>query len=206
MQHDPSNTISLAVWDVPMPAIAGEKFSIKVGAKSASGDALTGGRIEVTDSTGSVVVATASLSKAPLPETEALYWTSIDIPAPAQQRFAEYAVRLVPGPGVSAQHAVATRFSITVAAKPEHKLTVRVTEQTTAEALGGVEVRVGVFGGRTDAAGRAELRVCKGEYQLQLFRTAHIAPDKPIDIKGDASVELTMLHVPEDHPDARWVR
>ena len=29
MQHDLSNTISLAVWDVPMPVVAGEKFSIK---------------------------------------------------------------------------------------------------------------------------------------------------------------------------------
>jgi hypothetical protein len=29
-----ADTISLAVWDVPMPAVAGQRFSIKVGAKS----------------------------------------------------------------------------------------------------------------------------------------------------------------------------
>ena len=29
-----ANTISLAVWDVPRPVVAGEKFAIKVGAKS----------------------------------------------------------------------------------------------------------------------------------------------------------------------------
>jgi hypothetical protein len=28
----------------------------------------------------------------------------------------------------------------------------------------------------------------------------------PLDVKNDATIELTMLHVPEDHPDARWVR
>jgi hypothetical protein len=205
MQHDPANMISLAVWDVPMPAVAGEKFSIKVGAKSASSLALAGCRVEVSDSTGTVM-AMGTLGKAPLPETEALYWTAIDMPAPTQEQFAEYAVRLMSNADDPAHNATATRFSVTVTAKPEHKLTVKVTEQTTAKALGGVEVRVGAFGGRTDSAGRAELRVGKGEYQLQLFRTAHIAPAKPIDIKGDASVELTMLHVPEDHPDARWVR
>jgi hypothetical protein len=205
MQHDSSNTISLAVWDVPMPVVAGEKFSIKVGAKSASGRALASCRVEVSDASGAVVT-TGTLGAAPWPETEALYWAALTIPVPAQQQSAEYAVRFMPNASEPADGTVATRFSIVVTAKPEHKLTVKVTEQATAEALGGVEIRIGAFGGRTDAAGRAELYVCKGEYQLQLFRTAHIAPARPITIKGDASVELTMLHVPEDHPDARWVR
>jgi hypothetical protein len=205
MQHDPSHTISLAVWDVPIPVVAGEKFSIKVGAKSGSGRPLAGCRVDVTDSTGAVV-ATGKFREAPLPETEALYCAALDVRAPVEQQVAEYAVHFIPDSAEPVQEAVATRFSVVVTAKPEHSLIVKVTEQTTAEALGGVEIRVGAFGGRTDAAGRAELRVCKGEYQLQLFRTAHIAPAQPINIKGDASVELTMLHVPEDHPDARWVR
>ena len=205
MQHDPSNTISLAIWDVPMPAVVGETFSIKVGAKSSFGRALAGCRVEVSDTTGAVV-ATGTLGEAPWPETEALYWAALDMLAPAQQQVAEYAVRLIANPGESAHHAVATRFTIAATAKPEHKLTVKVTEQTTAAALGGVEIRLGSFRARTNAAGQAELHVCKGEYQLQLFRTAHIAAAKPIDIKGDTSIELTMVHVPEDHPDARWVR
>ena len=48
--------------------------------------------------------------------------------------------------------------------------------------------------------------MCDGEYQLQLWRSAHIAQPTPIKIGGDVSIELTMLHVPEEHPDARWVR
>ena len=203
MQHDRPNAISLAVWDVPMPVVAGETFSIKIGAKSASGRALAG-RVEVIDSSGTVV-ATGTLGDAPWPETEALYWAALDVPAPARQ-FAEYAVRFIPDPREPAYDALATRFSIVATAKPEHKLTVKVTERDTAAALGGVEIRLGPFRARTNAAGRAELHVCKGEYQLQLCRTAHIAPPRPINIEGDASVELTMVHVPEDHPDARWVR
>ena len=203
MQHDRPNAISLAVWDVPMPVVAGEKFSIKIGAKSASGRALAG-RVEVIDSSGTVV-ATGTLGDTPWPETEALYWAALDVRALAQQ-FAEYAVRFIPDPREPAYDALATRFSIAITAKPKHKLTVKVTEQATAAALEGVEIRLGSFRARTNAAGRAELNVCEGEYQLQLFQTAHIAPATPIKIEGDASVELTMLHVPEDHPDARWVR
>jgi hypothetical protein len=200
-----TDTISLAVWDVPMPVVASEKFPIKVGAKSASGRALAGCRIEVSDANGAVV-ATGTLGDAPWPETEALYWAALNVPARGQQQFTEYAVRFMPDSGEPAHDAMATRFSVAATAKPEHKLTVKVTEQTTAAALGDVEIRLGSFRARTNAAGQAELHVCKGEYQLQLCRTAHIAPPKPINIEGDASVELTMVHVPEDHPDARWVR
>jgi hypothetical protein len=196
-------TISLAVWDVPMPVVAGEKFSIKVGAKSGSGLALAGRRVEVSDASGAVV-ASGTLGDTPLAGTEALYWTALEVPAPREPRVAEHAVRFVPGD--PAHHAVASRFTVAAAAKPTHTLAVTITERDTKEALGGVEIRVGPFHARTDRTGRAELHVCKGSYQLQLWRTAHIAPPQPLAIDGDTSIALTMTHVPEEHPDARWVR
>jgi hypothetical protein len=69
-----------------------------------------------------------------------------------------------------------------------------------------VEIRVGPFHGRTDKAGRTELRVSRGDFLLQLWRTAHIAEPQPIRVGRDEELELTMVHVPEEHPDARWVR
>ena len=41
-----ADTTSLAVWDVPMPVVAGETFAIKVGA--AGGRSLAGEKIEVS--------------------------------------------------------------------------------------------------------------------------------------------------------------
>ena len=194
------NTISLAVWDVPRPAVAGQNFSIRIGAKSSSGGA-PGGRIEVCDATGTPV-ASGVLGDAPLPGTEALYWTTLEIAAPRDREVADYTVRLVPEtPG-----AVPTRFSVAVAAKPAYTLTVTVTERDTREALDGVEIRIGPFQARTAKDGRAELRVSRGDFQLQLWRTAHIAEPHPIRVGRDESLELTMVHVPEEHPDARWVR
>jgi hypothetical protein len=180
---------SLAVWDVPMPVVAGEMFSIKVGVTSAAG------RVEVCDSAGAVV-ASGTLNETVYPQT-ALYWTALDVPAPARPEVAKYMVRCA---------GAETWFSVIASAKPEHRLLVQVSERDSKAMLDGVEIRLGPFHARTDKAGRAELLVCNGEYQLQLWRTAHIAAPTPVTIDGDMSVALMMTHVPEDHPDARWVR
>lgn len=191
-----AKAISLAVWDVPMPVVAGERFTINAGAKDAAGGRLAGKRVEVSDAGGNVV-ASATFSDTPLPGTEALYWTTLDVPAPAKGQ-ADYTVQ--------SDGAMATRFSVIAAAKPAHTVTIKVTERDSAETLDGVEVRLGPFRGRTDKAGRASLRVAAGEYQLHLWRTAHVAAPQPVRINGDVSIDLTMVHVPEEHPDARWVR
>ena len=185
--------VNLAIWDVPMPVVAGERFTIKAGATAAAGE-----KIEVCDANGKVL-ATGTLGNEPLAGTEALYWASIDVPSPAAQGVAEYTVRV-------AGNTAAARFSVVAAGKAEHTLTVTITERDSKAALDGVEIRLGPFHGRTDKAGRAEIRLCKGAYQVQLWRTAHLAQPTPITVGGNASVELSMVHVPEEHPDARWVR
>jgi hypothetical protein len=184
-------TKSLAIWDVPMPVAIGETFSVKTGAAGAKAS-----KIEVSDESGKVV-ATGTLGGEPLPGTEGLYWTTLDVPAPEKEEVKEYTVR---ADGAS------SRFAVAAAPKPAHTLTVTIVERETKEALGGVEIRLGAFHGRTDKAGRASLRVAKGNYRLKLWRNGHIAPDRPVSIDGDVTLALTMLHVPEEHPDARWVR
>ncbi len=159
-----ADTISLAVWDVPMPVVAGERFSIKVGATSGSG------QVEVSDATGAVV-ASGTLGETPWAGTETLHWVALDVPAPAKDGVIKYTVRC---------GSAETWFSVVAAAKPEHVLTVQIAERDSKAALDGVEIRLGPFHARTDKAGHAELRVCKGQYQLYLWRTAHISSPQPI--------------------------
>jgi hypothetical protein len=195
------DTISLAVWDVPMPVTAGEKFTVKVGAKSSSRRELAGYRVAVTDGSGALA-ASGALGQAPLSGTEALYWSTLELTAPARQ--ADYTVQLIAGATID--DIIATEFSIAVAAKPAYTLTMTVTERDSHEPLDGVEIRVGPFHARTGKDGQAALKVSRGDFQIQLWRTAHIAEPQPIRVGRDESVELTMVHVPEEHPDARWVR
>src|SRR3954454_2237344 len=70
---------SLAVWDIPTPA-AGERFSVKAGAKSSAGCALGGCRIEVLE--GDTVVPSGRLGDAPWPGPTGLYWADVESRAP----------------------------------------------------------------------------------------------------------------------------
>lgn len=183
-----ANNKSLAVWDVPMPVAIGENFPIKVGGAKGAG-------VEVIDS--GKVVAAGTLGNEPLQGTEGLYWTTLDVPAPAKEEVKEYVVRA---------GGAETRFAVAAAPKATHTLRVSIVERETKEALDGVEIRLGAFHARTDRDGRASVRVAKGDYQLKLWRNGHIAPNRPVSIDGDVTLALTMLHVPEEHPDARWIR
>jgi hypothetical protein len=182
---------SLAVWDVPMPVAIGETFAIKAGAIGSKG-----AKIEVSDASGRVV-ATGTLGNEALPGTDSLYWTTLELPAPAKEEATEYTVRT---------DGASSRFAVAAAPTPACTLTVTIVERETKEALGGVEIRLGAFHGRTDKTGRASIRVAKGNYRLKLWRNGHIAPARAVSIDGDVTLALTMLHVPEEHPDARWVR
>jgi hypothetical protein len=186
-----------------MPVTAGEPFSVNVGARSSTGHSLSGCRVEVADAAGSVV-ASGALGNTPWAGTEALYWASLAVPAPRAGQTADYTVRCVP-PN-AAPESVPSRFSVTATDKPECTLSIKIKEQETSEALGDVEIRLGPFHARTDASGHAELRICKGAYQLHLWRNGHLAPPRALQVDGNVHLDLTMLHVPEEHPDARWVR
>jgi hypothetical protein len=142
-------------------------------------------------------VASGALGNESLAGTEALYWTTLEVPAPAKEEVKEYTVRA---------GAASSRFAVAAAPKATHTLTVSIVERETKEALGGVEIRLGAFHARTDKDGRASVHIAKGNYQLKLWRNGHIAPNRPVSIDGDMTLALTMLHVPEEHPDARWIR
>src|SRR4029078_10961694 len=103
-QTETLHETSLAVWDIPTPA-AGERFSVKAGAKSSAGCTLCGRRIEVL--AGDAVVASGSLGDAPWPGTSALYWAELALrappaPAPAARWWPDLGLRAPPAPGTVA--------------------------------------------------------------------------------------------------------
>ena len=60
---------SLAAWDVPSPVVAGEKFSVKIGAKCSACCVLTGQQIELRDEKGAVLAAGRISARRYWPET-----------------------------------------------------------------------------------------------------------------------------------------
>jgi hypothetical protein len=194
---------SLAVWDIPSPILKGERFAIKVGAKSAADAELKGMEIAVLDES-ETVVARGQLRDAPWPGTTALYWDEVELTAPGEEGLRKWSVRFV-ADGLALPHdGTAAEFTAMVARPPEHRLTVKVVEQQSKQPIPDVQVRLGPFRGTTDPAGIAEVMMPKGSYDLHVWKPAYEAPDRPIEIKGDLSVQVEALFVPEEDPDNAW--
>ena len=115
------------------------------------------------------VVASARSAISRWPGTEALFWTALDVPAPASRTSHEYTVRC-------ADARRSSRFSVAATAKPEHTLTV---DGHRAGHQGGA-------GRRRNPARRRSMPAptrpaapssasARASTRLQLWRTAHIA-------------------------------
>jgi hypothetical protein len=194
---------SLAVWDIPSPVLMGQPFTIKVGAKSAANSDLKALDIAVHDASG-VAAARGRLRETPWPGTTALYWDEVELTAPTEEGLRTWSVRFA-AEGLALPHdGTAAEFSAMVARPPEHRLTVKVIEQKSKAPIEDVQVRLGPFRGTTDPAGIAEVMMPKGTYDLHVWKAAYEAAGRPIEIKGDLSIEVEAVLVPEEDPDNAW--
>ena len=202
-QPKQSIAASLAVWDIPSPAVAGERFTVKVGVKSSADCDLRGGRIEVCDAAGAVI-GEGRLGDTPWPDTRALYWTGLALPAPATQGIAALSVRFR-ATGLEPPHAdAAYRFSVAVARAPDHTLTIKVVAKETAAPIEHAEIRLGAYRATTDRAGTAVLRMCGGSYQLRVWKVGYDAPPAAVEVTADTHIQVEAVTVPEENVDRAW--
>jgi hypothetical protein len=194
---------SLAVWAIPSPIVTGQPFAIKVGAKSAAGCKLTGGRIAVCDEAGAVL-ASDVLGDTPWPGTSALYWCELALVAPAEAGMFSWSVKFAAADLALPHHGASSRFSIAIVRPPEHRLTVKVLELKSATPIENAQVRLGAYRAATGGSGLAELMLPKGFYDLDVWKSGYEAPTTPIAIDADLTVEVVVTAVPEENPDAVW--
>jgi hypothetical protein len=195
---------SLAVWGVPSPVVRGERFGIKVGAKSSSACALEGKPIEVSDQAGTVV-ARGNLGATPWPGTSALHWTELELTAPAQEGMAWWSASFA-GTALDTPHeGASSRFSVAVVRQPEHRLTVEVLEKDSKAPIENVQIRLGAYAAATDPTGHAEVAMPKGTYDLTVWKVGYDAPGRIVDISGDTTIQIEAVVVPPENPDAPWI-
>ena len=199
LEKDTLHQTSLAVWDIPTPA-AGERFSIKVGAKSSAGCALGARLVEVLY--GEAVVAAAPLGDTPWPGTDALFWTEIELHAPDKPGLVTLSVRFNAAELDEPHEGASSPFNVSVIAKPEHTLTVKVVADgfPVEDAI----VRLGPTRASTDASGTAAVKLAKGRYELVVWKAGYDAPVTPLTIEADAFAQIELRVVPQADPDAVW--
>jgi len=195
-------TTSLAVWEIPSPLVVGARFSVKVGAKSSADCELKGRGVEIRRDGD--VVACGALGDTPWPGTAALYWTELELVAPAQEGVCAWSVQFEPSDLEIPHDGTSTTFGAAVMRPPEHKLTVKVIEKGTASPIDEALVRLGVYRAETGRSGLAEIRMPKGRYELHIWKTGYDIKPTTLDIDRDTSVQVEALIVPEEDPDAIW--
>jgi hypothetical protein len=194
---------SLAVWAIPSPVVTGQRFALKVGAKSAAGCELSGQSIEVLDERGAAI-ASGRLGPTPWPDTTALFWAELEVTAPDQPGMFGWSVRFAPADLDLPHDGASSRFSIAIAPAPEHRLTVKVVEQTTSAPIPDAWIRLGPYKAATSESGLAEIMMPKGKYDLYVWKAGYEAPEHSVAIDGDTVVEITATVVPEYNTDTAW--
>jgi hypothetical protein len=182
----------------------GERFSIKVGAKSSAGCELNGKKVLVSDRSGAVI-AQGSLQETPWPGTSALYWTDVEVPAPAQEGMFWCSVSFAAADIETPHEGASSKFSMAIVRPPEHRLTVEVFEKDTKAPIENAQVRLGAYRAATDLSGRAEVAMPKGTYDLTVWKVGYEAPGRTVDLHEDVSVQVEVAIVPPENPDAAWL-
>jgi hypothetical protein len=195
---------SVAVWDVPSPVIIGARCAVRVGAKSAADCVLEGATIEIVDEAGTVV-GSGRLGGTPWEGTCALYWTEVEVSAPAREGIASWRARF-PATDIRLPHTEAeARFSIAAVRPPECRLTMTFVDRETEEPIESAHIRLGPFRAVTDASGRAELSIPAGPYEVKVWHHAYETPSTTVEVNGDLALQLHGVSVPEEDPNARWM-
>jgi hypothetical protein len=195
---------SLAVWAVPSPVVMGERFRIKVGARSAAGCGLGGTKILVTDQSGAVI-GQASLQDAPWPGTSALYWAEVEVPAPDQEGMFWGTVNFAAADIDTPHERSSSKFSVAIVRPPEHRLTIEVFDRDSKAPIEDAQVRLGAYRAATDPSGRAEVAMPKGTYDLAVWKVGYETPVQTVDVREDVSVQVEAVIVPPENPDAAWL-
>ena len=195
---------SLAVWEIPSPVVMGERFSIKVGAKSSSGCELKGKEILVSDQSGTVL-GRGSLQETPWPGTSALYWTEVEVPAPDQEGMFWCSVNFAAADIETPHEQSSSKFSMAIVRPPEHRLTIEVLEKDSKAPIEDAQIRLGAYGAATDPSGRAQLALPTGTYDLTVWKVGYEAPGQIVDIHDDVSLQVEAVVVPPENPDAYWM-
>jgi hypothetical protein len=195
---------SLAVWSVPSPIVIAHPFRIQVGATCSSGCDLSGKDIQILDETGTSI-AHAKLGLTPWDGTRALYWTEVDLVAPAKEGSTSRSITFAPTELRLPHGGASARFGFETVKPPQHSVAVKVVQKDAGTPVEDAQVRLGVYFAYSDASGVATVAMPRGTYSLDVLKSGFEAPSRVLDVCDDVTVEVEVAVVPPENPDAYWL-
>jgi hypothetical protein len=201
MAHD----TSLAVWEVPSPIVIEHPFQIHVGATCSAGCDLKGEEVQICDETGASM-ASGKLGETPWDGTRALYWTEVDLVAPAWEGATSRSIRFAPTALPLPHGKASARFGFETVKPPQYSVTVKVVQKDAGTPVEDAQVRLGVYFARSDQTGLARVAMPQGTYGLDVLKTGYEAlSPRDLDVNGDMTLEVEVALIPPENPDAYWL-
>jgi hypothetical protein len=200
MAHD----TSLAVWGVPSPIVINHPFRIQVGATCSAGCDLEGKEIQISDESGAII-GCGTLGETPWDGTRALYWTEIDLLAPAREGATSHSIRFAPTELQLPHGSASARFGFETVKPPQYSVTVKVVQKDAGTPVEDAQVRLGVYFANSDPTGLARVAMPQGTYSLDVLKTGYEAPARVLEVNDDVTVEVEVAVIPPENPDAYWL-
>ena len=195
---------SLAIWGVPSPIVMDHPFRIQVGATCSSGCNLSGKEIQIVDEAGASI-AQATLGDTPWEGTRALYWTDVDLVAPAKEGSTSRSIAFAPTELRLPHGGASARFGFETVRPPQHSVAVKVVQKDVGTPIEDAQIRLGVYFAYSDSNGVAKIAMPRGTYTLDVLKTGFEAPSRVLDVHEDVTVEVEVVIVPPENPDAYWL-
>jgi hypothetical protein len=195
---------SLAVWAVPSPIVMNHPFRIQVGATCSAGCDLKGKEIEIGDETGAII-ARGQLGEIPWEGTRALYWTEVDLVAPAREGATSRSIRFAPTELQLPHGGASARFGFETVRPPQYSVTIKVVQKKTGTPVADAQLRLGVYFACSDQTGLAKVAMPQGTYTLDVLKTGYEALSQVLDVNGDITVKVAVAVIPPENPDAYWL-
>ena len=197
------HTIRVLAWDIPTAVVVDEKFKLKIGIKCSSECRFANEGLGIEDfgiyAHDGAELATGKVSGELWPGTNGLYFTEVELNAPASAGLYNWSVRCSGADAKIPHTEGTTSFGLRVVNPPEYLVSIETIDKESQMPLKGVRVVMHPYAAVSDENGIAQLRVAKGPYQLFVAQTSYLTLGLPVEVTADMSVnaELDLEPVPE---------
>lgn len=196
--------ISVTVWDIPPAVEQGITFPMTIGLKCPCGCEAKGWSFRLLDGDGREI-RVGKVSDKPWPGTTSLFYSCLDLDAPATEGHHEWTVIALPPEEAEVPHGerkLAVHLNVTRA--PEVTLRIEAVDAVTNAPVPKAKVVVHPYRGWTNEQGVAEVRVPKGAYTVFVSRAPYFAFKSEGEITADMTLKAIMHEDREYSVSEMW--
>lgn len=184
--------ISVTVWDIPPAIEQGITFPMTIGLKCPCGCEAKGWSFRLLNGEGQEIRA-GMVGQEPWPGTTSLFYTCLDLDAPATEGRHEWTVVALPPEDAAIPHGERRmKVHLNVTRAPEVTLRIEAVDAITNAPVPKARVVVHPYRSWTNEDGIAEVRLPKGAYTVFVSRSPYFAFKSSGEITEDTTLKAVM--------------